>query len=168
MDDVAQSMRQERRRHLEEVEAAVAESELARTPIDLRLMQLGNHSIEVGLELTDREIRGRVVHVAGEIVTIETIGGDHFDVVIDRVHGVHYIDRPGDTRAVNTGFPETLVARLREIWTAGERCTIGRLVGHALVGDIRAVTDSHIELVDPQGNCWLLPHSNTAWVGPKV
>jgi len=161
-------MRAEQRSHLEDVEEAVAESEAAATTLDLRLMQLGNRAVEISAEVADRQIRGRVAHVAGEVVTIETIGGARFCLHLDRVLAFRFVDMPGETRGVTSGHPATIIARLREMWTASERCTIGRITGPAVLGDLRAVTDGHVELVDPQGNNWLIPLETIAWIGPKL
>ena len=32
----------------------------------------------------------------------------------------------------------------------------------------QAVTESHVEITDPQGNTWLIPMDTIAWVGPKL
>lgn len=161
-------MRIEQRSYLEEVEDAVAETEAASTTLDLRLMQLGNRAVEVAAEVADRQIRGRVIHVAGNLATIETIGGAQFCFHLNRVMAFRFVDTPGETRGVSTGHPATLVAKLREMWTAGDRCTVGRITGPAVLGDLQAVTDRHIELVDPQGNNWLIPLETIAWIGPKL
>jgi hypothetical protein len=86
---------------------------------------------------------------------------------MDRVMAFKFVDAPGETRGVSTGHPATLIARLREMWNDRERCTVGRVSGHSVLGDLRAVTDGHVELVDPQGNSWLIPIQTIAWVGPK-
>ncbi len=168
IERAVQELHVERRAYMEDVEDAVAETEAASTPLDHRLMQLGNRSYEVVAEAADRQIRGRVSHVSGEIATIETIGGAHFCVHLDRVMSFRYIDMPGETRGVDTGEPATLIARLRELWTRGERCTVGRVTGAAVLGDLKAVTESHVEITDPQGSNWLIPMNTIAWVGPKL
>lgn len=164
---LAQELRLEQRSYLEQVEEAVAEVEAASTPLDLRLLQLGNRSVELSVEVADRQLLGRIVHVAGELATLETVGGDRFFLVVGRLAAIRLRDEPGTPRGVDTGGPSTLVAKLREVWSSGERCTIGRTAGPAVVGDIRAVTEGHIELVDPQGVHWLLNTDTIAWVGPK-
>ncbi|MBT8240330.1 MAG: hypothetical protein KJN63_03805 [Acidimicrobiia bacterium] len=164
---IEQEMRLEQRAHFEDVEEAVSETEAASTTLDLRLMQLGTRSVEVVAECADRSIRGRVTNVARDVATIETIGGARFCFHLDRVLAFKFIDSPGETRGVTTGHPATMIARLREMWNARERCTIGRVSGHAVLGDLQAVTESHVELADPQGNSWLIPMQTIAWIGPK-
>jgi hypothetical protein len=165
---IMQEMHVEQRSYLEEVEDAVSETEAATTSLDLRLMQLGNRAMEVVVEVADRKIRGRVSQVSGEVATIETIGGAQFCFQVDRVMAFRFSNSPGETRGVANGQPSTLLARLREMWTAGERCTVGRITGSAVLGDLQAVTEGHVELVDPQGNSWLIPLETIAWVGPKL
>jgi hypothetical protein len=165
---IIQEIHTERRSYLEEVEDAVAETEAAATSLDLRLMQLGNRAVEVMADVADRQIRGRVCHVDGEVVTIETIGGARFCFHIERVMAFEFSNIPGETRAVATGHPSTMLAHLREMWTSGARCTVGRMSGPAILGDLQAVTDGHVELIDHQGNDWLIPLQTIAWVGPKL
>lgn len=164
-----QEMRIEQRSYMEEVENAVAETEAGSTSFDMRLMQLGSRSYEVDVELSDRQIRGRISHVSGEIATLETIGGVRFTLHIERIMAVRFdTDRPGETRGIETGAPSTLLARVRELWGTGERCTIGRTTGSAVLGDIQAVTEGHIEVIDHQKNSWLIPMATIAWIGPKL
>ncbi len=163
-----QELHVERRSYLEEVEDAVAETAAASTPLDMRLMQLGNRSVEVTVEVADRQIRGRIVHVSGEIATIQNIGGAMFCVRIASMMSLRHLNQPGETRGVETGSPSTIVAKVREAWTLGQRCTIGRQVGNAVLGDITAVTDGHIECLDPQGTHWLIPIDTISWIGPKL
>ncbi len=58
--------------------------------------------------------------------------------------------------------------RVRDLWRSGERCTIGRTTGTAVLGDIQAVTEGHIEVVDHQRTSWLIPVATIAWIGPKL
>ncbi len=168
VERLAQALRLEQRTYLEQAEAAVADTEAAGTPLDLRLMQLGNRSVEISVEVADRQLRGRITHVSGDLAALETVGGDRFVLVIDRIAAVRFRNEAGSPRAVDTGAPSTLVAELRRVWNTGERCTIGRTAGPAVVGDLTAVTDGHVEIVDPQGVHWLLVHEAIAWIGPKV
>lgn len=162
-------MRAEQRSYMEEVEDAVAETVAASTSFDMRLMELGSRSYEVDVELSDRQIRGRITHVSGEIATVQTVGGVNFTLHMDRILAVRFsADRPGEPRGIDTGGPSTLLARVRELWSSGERCTIGRTNANAVLGDIAAVTEGHIEVVDHQKNSWLIPMATIAWIGPKL
>jgi len=165
---VAHEIHVEQRAYMEEVETAVAETVAASTELELRMMQLGSRSVESTIELADRQIRGRITHVSGEIASIQTIGGAVFIVRISQVMSIRYLDTPGETRGIDTGYPSTMIAKLRELWNTGERCTIGRVMGPAILGDIVAVTEGHVECVDPQFTNWLIPASSIAWVGPKL
>lgn len=165
---VAQELRLQRRHYLQDAEQAAADLEAAVTPLDLRLRQLGNRSLEIGLELADRLVFGRILHVSGEVATIETAGGDRIVFVPGRVGAIRYRDDPGRPRVVATGEPSTLIASLRARWNAGQRCTVGRTAGPAVVGHLLAVTENHIELADLQGRSWLIGLDHITWLGPAT
>lgn len=165
---VAQELRLQRRRYLEDAEQAAAEMDAAATPLDLRLLQLGNRSIEIIAELGDRQVRGRIVHVSGELATLETNGGDRIVLVLHRVAAIRYRPDPSTPRRVRTGEPSTLIAVLRQQWNAGRPCTIGRTAGPAVVGEVVAVTAGHVEIVDAQGMRWLLGVGSIGWLQPQL
>ena len=162
----AQKLRLQQRDYLEEVESAVAETEAATTSLEARLLHLGNRSVEVTIEIGDIDLRGKIVHVSPEFVTLRNPSNEEFSVVLNRVEAIRFGPALGAPATVQKGYPQTLLARLRELWTAEERCTIGRISGSAIVGTIQAVTEGHLELPDGRSANWLVPLGSVAWIGP--
>ncbi len=161
---VAQELRLQQRDYLEEAEAAVAETEAARTTLEDRLLQLGSRSVDVGIDVGATQFRGQVVHASAEIVTIRSSSDEEFAVVVTHIDAVRFGASLGPPTVVAPGYPQTLLARLRELWTLEQRCTIGRVGSLSLVGTLVAVTEGHAELRDPKGGNWLLPLRTIAWV----
>ncbi|NNF56030.1 MAG: hypothetical protein HKN03_16510 [Acidimicrobiales bacterium] len=163
---IAQELRLQQREYLEEVENAVAETEAATTTLEARLLHLGNRSVEVTIEIGEMDLRGKIVHISPEFVTLRSPSNEEFGVVLNRVEAIRFGPALGAPAPVQRGYPQTLLARLRELWTAEERCTIGRVSSSAIVGTIQAVTEGHLELSDGRGANWLLPLETVAWIGP--
>ncbi len=163
---VAQELRLQQRDYLEEVENAVAETEAASTTLEARLLHLGNRSVEVTIEIGEMDLRGKIVHISSEFVTLRSPSNEEIGVVLSRVEAIRFGPALGAPAPVHKGYPQTLLARLRELWTAEERCTIGRVSGPAIVGIIHAVTEGHLEISDGRGGNWLIPLGSVAWIGP--
>ncbi len=165
-DRIAQELRLQQRDYLEEVENAVAETEAASTTLEARLLHLGNRSVDLTIEIGDMDLRGKIVHVSSEFVTLRSPSNEDFGVVLSRVDAIRFGPALGAPAPVQRGYPQTLLARLRELWTSEERCTIGRVTSSAVVGTIQAVTEAHVEVSDGRGANWLLPLDSIGWIGP--
>ena len=154
---VVREVRQEVRREREFAEAAEAEHDASTSSFPVALMGLGSQGVELMIELPDRQLVGRICHVGSELVTLENLGGERFDIATWAIAGVRLTRGQARPISVSTGHPGSLVARLREVLVSQEAVALSRRIGAPMSGRLRACSETHVEGVDHNGSHWLLP-----------
>lgn len=167
-------LRLDAREQLEDAETTALE--LARATRTLReaLLDEARQGCEIHLEFAngDRsghglatfELRGVVEHVGDEVIRVCAADGQRTDVVIGALVGVRTV-RPGrGATTVGVGYPQTMVARLRELVQVNARIELGRRSGPPVIAELRAVTPSHVELRGNADSTQFVPLPEIAWV----
>ncbi len=156
-------LRLEAREQLEDAEEAAGELAAATRSLRDALLDEGRQGFVVQVEVGGTEIVGRVEHVGDELVRVCSPDGARTAIVLDAIQAVRVVRRDGHASLVSIGYPQTLSARLREWVQVGAAVEVGRRSGAPTRGRLRAVTPTHVELVDGEHVAWLIPLSATAW-----
>lgn len=165
MDEAERRIRQLRidaRAQQEDAEAAVAE--LARASRTLRdaVLDHARAGRQFRIEIGETNLTGSVVHVGSGLVRVAGVDTGAIDVALDAVTGLQATASDRAATSVSTGYPDTLVARARELVQVNARVEIGRRVGRPVRGDLVAVSTTHLELDGGEDRIVLVPLENTA------
>ena len=159
-----QAARQEQRAERESMEGAVAEHHASTQQFPAALTGLGAQGAELMIEMPDRQLVGRVVHVGSELVSIVNLGGERFDLAMWAIAGVRIMNTERQPATVSSGHPNSVIARLREAVVSGESLTVSRRFGAPMAGQLRACSDTHVEGVDHNKSFWIVPLPMVTWV----
>lgn len=160
----AREARVERRDEQRMVESAVAEREASGQDFGSLLFGLGSQGIELMVEMQDRQLVGKIVHVGADLIVVESIGGERYNVAISAVTGLRATQGAARPGAVSTGHPNSVTARLREALANGETVSISRRFGTPMGGQLQGVSDAHVQGVDHNGSYWFLPMGMVSWI----
>ena len=167
MDDTERTIRRLRidaRRQQEEAEAVVAE--LARASRTLRdaVLDHGRAGRGLRVEVGESVIVGRAVHVGTDLVRIMGSDRQPVDVAFAAVSGIQVSGGDSGSASVSTGYPDTLLARARELVQVNAGVEIGRFAAPAIRGRLMAATVTHLEVDDPGDRSWIVPAGAVAWI----
>ena len=171
MDDTERTIRRLRidaREQQEEAEAVVAE--LARASRSLRdaVLDLARAGRMLRVEVGGAVIAGTAVHVGTDLVRIAGAGREPTDVAFDAISGIQATTDGGPSRPVSTGYPDTILARARELVQVNARVEIGRRDAPAVNGELMAATSTHLEIEDGSRRSWIVPAAGIAWMRRSV
>ncbi len=156
--------RVERRDEQRMVESTVAEREASGQDFGSLLFGLGSQGIDLMVEMQDRQLVGKIVHVGSDLIVVESIGGERYDVAVSAITGLRATRGEARPGAVSTGHPNTVTARLREALATGEAVSISRQFGNPMGGTLQGVSEGHVQGVDHNGSYWFLPIGMVTWV----
>ena len=160
-DDDARLHRELRAQQREFQELVEFESEqLSRSarPLADLVLELMHRGDTVRLAVGRRSWTGRVVHVANAVMSLRTATGAEVDVILDRVSSIRVVERSA-TRGlpVSSREPRTLIAQLRDLHRTGEQVELGgALLDPPVLGTLRAVAATHLEIDGADGSEWVL------------
>lgn len=160
----AREARVERRDEQRMVESTVAEQEASGQDFSSLLFGLGSQGIDLMIEMQDRQLVGKIVHVGSDLIIVQSIGGERYDIAISAITGLRATRGEARPGAVSTGHPNTVTARLREALANGETVSISRRFGTPMGGTLQGVSDGHVQGVDHNGSYWFLPIGMVTWV----
>lgn len=160
MDDAERTIRRLRadaRAQQEDAEAVVAELAMASRTLRDAVLDHARCGRIIRIDLGDASLSGTVVHVGAELVRI--VGSDHVpvDVVLRAVSALRVSGSDQGPATVSTGYPDTLLARCRELVQSNARLEIGRSLGPPVIGELVAATGTHLEIDAASYGQWLLP-----------
>jgi hypothetical protein len=167
MDDAERTIRRLRagaREQQEDAEAVVAELAMATRTLREAVLDRARRGCAIRIELGSTVLLGTVVHVGSELVRLSSGDREMVDVVLDAVSAMRIEASEGNVAPVSTGYPETLLARCRELVQVNAEVEIGRSNAPVLRGRIMAVNATHLELLDGVGGSWLVPTGAVGWV----
>ena len=158
-------LRLEAREQLEDAEAAAHELAVSlRTMRDV-LLDEGRQAHVVKVDVANLEIVGRVEHVGDSVVRLCGADGRRTTIALDAVDGVRVVREESRAVLVSVGYPATIEARLREWVQVQAMIEVGRRnVAGTLLGRLRAVTPTHIELAPTATVGQFVPLAALAWV----
>ena len=152
-------LRQELRHDIEDIEAAAGELEDAKRRLVDALVDAGMDGRELHIDLPQRQLVGRVVHVGDTVFTLENRSGATFLIEAGRVVGVRISPSRGTSARVNRGHPRSMLAALRSHAVGGSSITLERTSGAPVRGTVGAASITHAQLSEPGGAIWLVPTS---------
>lgn len=167
MDDAERTIRRLRagaREQQEEAEAVVAELAMATRTLREAVLDHGRRGGSVRIELGPTTLSGTIVHVGTDLVRLLRADRQVVDVVLSAASSVRIETSERSATPVTTGYPESVVARCRELVQVNAEVEIGRSVPPVLRGRILAANESHLELVDGTGGRWLVPTGAVCWI----
>lgn len=160
----ARIARAEYREEREAMESAVAEHHASTQQFPAALAGLGAKGVELMIEMPDRQLVGRVIHVGSELVSIENLGGERFDLAMWAIAGLRVLKAEARPSTVSSGHPNSIVARLREAVVTGQPLAVSRRFGPPVAGRLHACSDTHVEGVDHNDSFWIVPLPMVTWV----
>ncbi len=161
-----QRLRLELREELEAAEEEAALLDAATTMLRDALIDLGKQGRDVVFELGDVELAGRLVHVGAAVATVRPDVGNDVFIAFDRADSIRVQPGPVVPVAIETGYPATIGARLRASSQSAESVSIGRRFGQPMMGVVRAVTPTHLELAIARGDRVMIPETQVSWIQP--
>lgn len=166
MDETERTIRRLRvdaRAMQEDAEAAVAELAMATRTLRDAVLDHARSGATMRFEVGAAGLSGRVVHVGGEVVRLVVADGPPIDIALDAVSLIRVSNGVAGRATVTTGYPDTLVARCRELVQSNARVAVGLRAGPTVSGGLVATTSTHLELDSPSGVS-LIPLVSVAWI----
>jgi hypothetical protein len=156
-------LRAEAREQLEEAEAVALELAAATRSLRDALLDEGRLGHELRIDLAGTTLVGRAEHVGASVLRLMSADGTRRTISIPAIDGVLVDRRDSSASLVSVGYPETVEACLREWVQVGAVVEIARRTSPAVIGVLRAVTPTHVELAQDDGRAVLVPHTAVAW-----
>jgi len=168
MDEAERTIRRLRadaREQQEDAEAVVAELAMAARSLRDVVLDHARQGRSIRAEIGSTILAGSVVHVGADLLRLVGPERPPIDLVLSAVTSIRSVDLGGDQRTVSVGYPDTLLARCRELVQVNARVEMGRHDAGSIRGALMAATASHFELVDDADGAWIVPIDSAVWVG---
>lgn len=156
-------LRAEAREQLEEAEAVALELAAATRSLRDALLDEGRLGHELRIDLADTTLVGRAEHVGASVLRLVGADGTRRTISIPAIEGVAVDRRESSASLVSVGYPETVEARLREWVQVRAAVEIARRNSPVVSGVLRAITPTHVELIQDGDRALLVPHDAVAW-----
>jgi hypothetical protein len=160
MDDAERTIRRLRadaRSQQEDAEVVVAELAKASRTLRDAVLDHARSGHGIRIELGETWLSGTVVHVGDDLVRIVVADHTSIDVVLPAVSALRISGGGNGPATVSTGYPDTLLARCRELVQTNARVEIGRCSAPPITGELQAATGTHLEVDVGSNNRWLVP-----------
>ena len=167
MDDAERTIRRLRadaREQREDAEAVAAELATASRSLRDAVLDHARAGRSIRVEVGPMIFAGRIVHAGADLVRLVGVGRPPVDVVLSGVSGLRTAGSDRGSATVSTGYPDTLLARCRELVQVNAGVEIGRHDAPTVRGTLIAATASHLEVRDNAAVTWFVPIDSAAWV----
>ena len=120
--------------------------------------------VELGSALDVDEWIGQVAHVGTDVFVLRPDVGPDLLVSTEAVGSVRVPAGPMMPRAVSTGYPDTLDARLRAATQDRALVRVGRRFHSVLEGEAVGLTPTHLEIENTRQERGLVPKTQLCWL----
>lgn len=167
MDDAERTIRRLRadaREQQEDAEAAVAELAMASRTLRDAVLDHARCGRSIRIDVGATTMTGTVVHVGADLVRMVSVERHPVDVALAAVSAIRTEASDRATSPVSTGYPETVLARCRELVQTNAEVEIGRWGPSVVRGRMLSANTTHLELADGVDGSWLVPIDAVCWI----